>query len=340
MKIMRKLGAVICGAMMVAGLVWGCAPRHEYVSVSREMLGTTMHLTADVEGVTQQEVFRMAGEVDAEAKASMSIFDPTSLLSRINANRTDSVDAHIAFNLRLADSVSRLCEGRYDVTVKPLVEAWGFAGKEHGRRPNVDSLLEFVGYDKVKIENGRLVKADERMQLDFNSIAKGYTVDMLAHRLEELGAKNYMVEIGGEVVCKGLSPKNREWRIGVETPFDGNMTEGDYLTRVVQINEGALATSGNYRRFYLDADGRKVAHTIDPRTGCSVLSRLLSATVVAPTCAEADAFGTMFMALGADDAMAFVEKHPHMKVLFIFAGEKEDDYEVYISPAMQPLILE
>ncbi len=337
---MRKFGLLNGVVLGVAALLAACSPRHDFISVSREMLGTTMHLTADVEGVTQQEVFRLAGEVDAEAKASMSIFDANSLLSRLNRNLTDSVDAHIAFNLRLADSVSRLCGGRYDVTVKPLVEAWGFAGREHDARPNVDSLLQFVGYDKVKVVEGRLVKADERMQLDFNSIAKGYTVDLLARRLESLGARNYMVEIGGEVVCKGSSPKNREWRIGVETPFDGNMTEGDYLTRVVKINEGALATSGNYRRFYLDAEGRKVAHTIDPRTGCSAVSRLLSATVVAPTCAEADAFGTMFMALGADDAMAFVDRHPHMKVLFIFAGEGDDDYKVYISPAMQPLILE
>ena len=119
-------------------------------------------------------------ELDREAKASMSIYDSTSLVSRLNRNETDSVDRHIAFNLHLADSIGALSDGRYDVTVKPLVEAWGFAGRERADNPNVDSILAFVGREKVRVEGGRLVKDDPRVQLDFNSVAKGYTVDLLA----------------------------------------------------------------------------------------------------------------------------------------------------------------
>ena len=338
MKIMGKRSISGLCAAAAAVLLAGCGGRAEYTTVDGVMLGTTLHVVADVRNTTPQELYRAIMDLDREAKASMSIFDEGSLLSRLNRNETDSVDRHIAFNLHLADSIGALSDGRYDVTVKPLVEAWGFAGKQAEAHPNLDSLLTFVGRDKVHIENGRLVKADPRVQLDFNSVAKGYTVDLLAGLVEGFGAENYIVDIGGEVRCRGVNGQGDPWRIGVETPFDGNMSDGDYLQRRIRLTEGGLATSGNYRRFYLDADGNKVAHTLDPRTGRSVLSRLLSVTVVAPTCAEADALGTMFLALGADDARAAVDRMPGVKVYFILAGDG-DAYEEYVSPAMQPLIM-
>ena len=320
-------------------LLAGCAPQPDYTTVEGTMLGTTLRVVADVPQTSAQELYAAIMEVDREAKASMSIFDETSLLSRLNRNETDSVDRHITYNLRLADSIGALSGGRYDVTVKPLVEAWGFAGKEAQREPNIDSILRFVGRDKVRIDNGRLVKSDPRVQLDLNSIAKGYTVDLVAGLVERLGARNYLVDIGGEVRCRGVNRRGEAWRIGVETPFDGNMTDGDFIQKRVRLTDGALATSGNYRRYYLDAAGRKVAHTIDPLTGRSVLSRLLSVTVAAPTCAEADALGTMFMALGADEALATAARMPDLKVYFILASDG-GGYEEYISPAMRTSIME
>lgn len=331
----------ICGALavLVATAFWGCGRRPAYVSVDGVMLGTTLHVVADVRDVSPQELYAAVMELDREAKASMSIYDGTSLLSRLNRNETDSVDRHIAFNLRLADSIGSLSDGRYDVTVKPLVEAWGFAGKERTEHPNVDSILEFVGREKVRVEAGRLVKDDPRVQLDFNSIAKGYTVDLLAALVEKYGAENYIVDIGGEVRCRGVNRQGNPWRIGIETPFDGNMSNGEYLQKRVRLHDGGLATSGNYRRFYLDKEGNKVAHTIDPRTGRSAVSRLLSVTVVAPTCAEADALGTMFLAMGADDALAAAAAMPGVKVYFILA-DGSDGYEEYVSPAMEALIMQ
>lgn len=331
----------ICGALavLVAAAFWGCGRRPAYVSVDGVMLGTTLHVVADVRDVSPQELYAAVMELDRQAKASMSIYDSTSLLSRLNRNETDSVDRHVAFNLRLADSIGSLSDGRYDVTVKPLVEAWGFAGKERTENPNVDSILEFVGREKVRIEDGRLVKDDPRVQLDFNSIAKGYTVDLLAALVEKYGAENYIVDIGGEVRCRGVNRQGNPWRIGIETPFDGNMSNGEYLQKRVRLHDGGLATSGNYRRFYLDKAGNKVAHTIDPRTGRSAVSRLLSVTVAAPTCAEADALGTMFLAMGADDALAAAASMPGMKVYFILA-DGGDGYEEYVSPAMEALILQ
>ena len=331
----------ICGALaaLVTVAFWGCGGRPAYVSVDGVMLGTTLHVVADVRGVSPQELYAAVTELDREAKASMSIYDSTSLLSRLNRSETDSVDRHIAFNLHLADSIGALSDGRYDVTVKPLVEAWGFAGKERVERPNVDSILGFVGREKVRVENGRLVKDDPRVQLDFNSIAKGYTVDLLAALVEKYGAENYIVDIGGEVRCRGVNRQGNPWRIGIETPFDGNMSNGEYLQKRVRLHDGGLATSGNYRRFYLDGEGNKVAHTIDPRTGRSAVSRLLSVTVAASTCAEADALGTMFLAMGADDALAAAAAMPGMKVYFILAGDG-DEYEEYVSPAMEALIMQ
>lgn len=332
------LKRLIAAALCVASLAGCGGPDPKYVTVDGVMLGTTLRITADVRDIAPQQLYEAAMTLDREAKASMSIFDPTSLLSRLNRNETDSVDRHIAFNLRLADSIGALSDGRYDVTVKPLVEAWGFAGRERTADPNIDSLLAFVGRGKVRIEAGRLVKSDPRVQLDFNSVAKGYTVDLLAELVERMGAENYLVDIGGEVRCRGVNPRGTAWRIGVETPFDGNMTDGEYLQKRVQLHDGALATSGNYRRFYLDDEGRKVAHTLDPRTGRSVLSRLLSVTVAAPTCAEADALGTMFMALGADDALAAAERMPGTAVYFILAGA-DGEFEEYVSEAMEKLIM-
>ena len=336
---MGKTGVRGTFAALVAAVLCGCGSEPDFVTVDGTMLGTTLHVVADVKGVSRQRLYAAVMELDREAKASMSIYDSTSLVSRLNRNETDSVDRHIAFNLHLADSIGALSDGRYDVTVKPLVEAWGFAGRERAENPNIDSILEFVGREKVRVEGGRLVKDDPRVQLDFNSVAKGYTVDLLAGLVEKYGAENYIVDIGGEVRCRGLNRQGRAWRIGVETPFDGNMSDGEYLQKRIQMTGGGLATSGNYRRFYLDGEGNKVAHTIDPRTGRSALSRLLSVTVAAPTCAEADALGTMFLAMGADDALAAAAAMPEAKVYFILAGDG-DEYEEYVSPAMEALILQ
>ncbi len=327
-------------SVMLAATCAGCASRPAYTVVEGTMLGTTLRAVADVRDVGKQQLYAAIMELDREAKASMSIFDEESLLNRLNRNETDSIDRHIAYCLALADSIGALSDGRYDVTVKPLVEAWGFAGKARTAEPNIDSLLQFVGCEKVAIRDGRLMKSDPRVQLDFNSIAKGYTVDLLARLVESLGARNYLVDIGGEVRCRGLNPHGQAWRIGVETPFDGNMSDGQYLQKRIAMSDGGLATSGNYRRYYLDGQGRKVAHTIDPRTGRSALSRLLSVTVAAATCAEADALGTMFLAMGADDALQAIERMPNVKVYFILAGNNEEEYQEYISPAMQALIME
>lgn len=326
---------LIFSVLSAITLLAGCgSEKAPYRVVDGQMLGTFLHLSVQT---TQQAnvIYEKMMEIDAEAKRSMSIFDENSLLSRINRSETDSIDHHIKFNLELAGRVTEVSDGAYDVTVKPLVEAYGFAGKERQASVNVDSLMEFVGFDKLRIEGNRLIKGDNRVQIDFNSIAKGYTVDLAAEALEEMGAENYIVDIGGEVRCKGVNTKAGAWRIGIETPFDGNNTAGEHIQQIISLSNCALATSGNYRRFYVDESGRKVAHTIDPRTGMSVVSDLLSATVIAPTCAEADAYGTMFMALGKERAIEVARKLERQGVMVYFiASGANGNYEIYYSSAL------
>lgn len=334
----------LCNALpLLAAISTACSGSGEaaYVQVKGLALGTFVYINARTTH-TAGEIAREVERIDSLAKASMSIFDEGSLLSRINRNETDSLDEHIIFNIELARRFSRLSDGRYDITVKPLVEAWGFVRKQPDRsaEPNIDSLLEFVGYDKIRIEQGRLVKADPRIQLDFNSIAKGYVVDMMAAMLEDtMGSSDYIVDIGGEVRCKGRNERGENWRVGIETPYDGNDTMED-IQRVLSVTDAGVATSGNYRRYWIDAEGRKVAHTIDPVTGRSAVSKLLSVTVVAPTCAEADAAGTMLLAAGSERAVELAEKCGDLLCYFIFAGEGDEEYRVVCSEGLRKMLTE
>lgn len=311
--------------ILLATLMCGCGERSRYIEIKGEALGTFVQVKCNT-ALTTQTISNIIQEVDQESKNSMSIFSTTSLLSRINSNETDSLDSHITHNIELARRFSELSDGTYDITIKPLTDVLGFGKEEAENTVNIDSLLEFVGYELLSINEGRLHKADSRVQIDLNSIAKGYTVDLLAERIEELQISDYMVNIGGEIRCRGLNPTGELWSIAIETPYDGNMAM-DSFEEIVRIADRAVATSGNYRRYYLTESGQKIAHTIDPKTGRSAVSSLLSATVIAPTCAEADAAATMFMALGATGRAEEVAKQCHEEFgwdyYLIFADKEE-----------------
>lgn len=306
----------------------GCTPRNEYVTVEGYMLGTTFRIVAKT-ALAQKQVYAEAMVIDSTAKSSMSIFNTQSLISRINAGVTDSLDIHLIRNIAVAARMYHLSDGYYDITVKPLTDAYGFAKKRKIEHPNVDSLLQFVGFEKFRVVGSRIVKSDNRLQLDLNSLAKGYTVDLLADRLEALGCGDYIVEVGGEIRTSGLSPRGDVWRVGVDTPFEGNQSPGEYQQAVIELSDRALATSGNYRRYYTDSEGNKIVHTINPKTGKGVISTLLSATVVANRCVEADAMATMFMAMGTDRAVQVAEslKDKGVEVYFIIAAGEE--YRVF-----------
>ena len=302
--------------------VSSCSQTPQYRTVDGAMLGTTYHIVAET-SLSNQQIFEEMQRINGEAIASMSIFNPTSLLNRINRNQTDSVDIHIARNIDIASKINALTP-RYDITVKPLVDAYGFAAKNREAKPNIDSLIQFVGFSKFHLEGNRIIKEDSRLQIDLNSIAKGYVVDLIAEWLDSQGSANYIVEVGGEIRAKGINARGIAWRVGIDTPFDNNNTPGAHQQKVVQISSAALATSGNYRRFYYNEQGERISHTLNPQTGRSQTTTLLSATVIAPRCATADALATAFMASDEKDAIALAKSLcDSISVYFVLAPDKE-----------------
>ncbi len=268
------------------------------------------------------------------ADGSLSVFNSDSRLSRINDNRTDTADGNIIYCLDLARQVSELSGGMYDVTVRPLAAALGFSGGDARRlsAQERDSLLQLVGYDKLHIEDGRVVKARPGMQIDLNSIAKGAVVDMAARLLEREGVDEYLVDIGGEIFCRGTNAEGKKWKVGVESPFEGNYSLGKYLYTSLSLTGKGLATSGNYRNYYVNDKGEKYTHIINPLTGENTAGSLLSATVIADNCALADAYGTMFIALGYERAVEVAEKN-HIAALFIHAVD--DGMETFVTEEMK-----
>ena len=306
-------------------LLVGCVEIPHYHTVDGSMLGTTYHIVAET-SMSNEHIFEEMQRINRDAIASMSIFSSSSLLNRINRNECDIVDIHIARNIEIATKVNALTP-RYDITVKPLVDAYGFAAKNREEKPNIDSLVEFVGFSKFALQGNRIVKSDSRLQIDLNSIAKGYVVDLIAEWLDAHECANYIVEVGGEIRAKGVNAKGIAWRVGVDTPFDNNHTPGQHQQRVVQISGVALATSGNYRRFYYNEAGERISHTLNPQTGRSQTTTLLSATVIAPRCATADALATSFMASDEADAIALAKRlRDSVQVYFVLAPAKGEEH--------------
>ncbi|SHE98883.1 thiamine biosynthesis lipoprotein [Mariniphaga anaerophila] len=260
-----------------------------------------------------------------------STYDSTSVISKVNNNKP--VELHPLF-LRCynrAMEISEITGGAFDITAGPMVNAWGFGPEEKSKMTKeiVDSLKAITGFHKVKLQNNTVFKENPNMKLDMSAIAKGFTSDLVGEFLAKNGCENYMVEIGGEVVARGKNEKGRVWTIGISKPDEMAFFASNDIQAKVHLPEHALATSGNYRNFYVE-DGKKFAHTIDPKTGYPVQHSLLSTTVLADSCIDADAFATAFMVLGLEKSIEIAEQTPGIKVYFIYVnGEGEND--VYLS---------
>ncbi len=254
--------------------------------------------------------------------ASLSPFNDSSVISRVNRNEDIVADTLFGNVFNRSIQISEETGGAFDITIAPLANAWGFGFKK-GAWPDqhiVDSLLELTGYGKIALQDGKVIKKDPRIMISCSAIAKGYAVDVLAQFLQRKGIKNYMVDIGGELTLKGVNPRNEQWRIGINKPVDDSLSVNRELQLVLQLSDRALATSGNYRNYYYK-EGKKYAHTIDPRTGYPVQHTLLSATVVAQDCMTADALATAFMVMGQTEAEAYTKAHPEIGACFIYTDE-------------------
>ncbi len=297
-----------------------------------------------VYNVTYQSDENLQGEIEAELKkvdAEFSMFNKQSTVSKINRGEKAALTDAFLNVFDLARQVNHNTDGAFDITVAPLVNAWGF-GFKNQQMPTarqVDSLRQYVGMDKIRLTASKQIKKDNpQVSLDFSAIAKGYGSDCVARLLRSKGITNYMVEIGGEIVTSGINSERRPWRIGVTKPTEDSLNTGQEIQTVINITDVAMATSGNYRNFYYKG-GKKYAHTIDPKTGYPVQHNILSATVIAKSCAVADAYATSFMVLGMEGAQQVLRKHPELMVYFIY-NDKNGKYAVWYSPELRKKILD
>lgn len=298
------------------------------------VFGTVYNITYQYDSDIKQDIEAELQKVDN----SLSPFNKTSIISKVNRNENPKVDAMFTEVFNLAAKVSSETGGAFDITVAPLVNMWGFGTKQFHRpdKESVDSLMRFVGFHKVSLRDGHVVKSDPRIQLDCSAIAKGYGCDVVARYLRSKGIKNFMIEIGGEVVTSGQNEKQLPWKIGVTKPTDDSLQDNQELQTILNVTDKAMATSGNYRNFYIDG-GRKLAHTIDPHTGYPVQHSLLSSTVIASDCATADAYATSFMVLGVEKAKEVLSRHPELMAYFIYS-DKNGKMNVWFSPALKDKI--
>lgn len=307
-----------------------------YQHNSGMVFGTTYNITYQCDSNLHNSIIRELEKVDE----ALSPFNKKSVITAVNNNHDIEVNDMFADVFLLAQKISDDTSGDFDITVAPLVNAWGF-GFKNGKQPtkhNIDSLKNIIGYKKVRLEGRKVVKKDKRLMLDCSSIAKGYGSDVVARFLQKRGVKNYMVEIGGEIVTKGISPKRVPWKIGVTRPVDDSLSVSKELQSVINVTDKAMATSGNYRNFYYK-NGKKYAHTIDPHTGYPVQHNILSATVIADNCATADAYATAFMVMGLEKAQKLLERHPELMAYFIYS-DKDGKNKTWCSEKLKKKVAE
>ncbi len=314
---------------LALAVIQSCRQPSKYIYNEGSIYGTFYHFIYESpEGEDFHEEIKTKLN---EYNKTFSTFDSTSIISKVNRNRPVQLNDIFVQCFTRAMKVSEITGGAFDITAGPMVNAWGF-GPEKRRQLNevqIDSLKEITGFRKVKLQDGKILKESPHMKLDMSAIAKGYTCDLLGEFLADKGCKNYMIEIGGEVVALGKNERGRIWTIGISMPEESEFFASNVIQAKVQLPEHGLATSGNYRNFYVE-EGKKYAHTIDPKLGFPVQHSLLSATVIADKCMDADAFATAFMVMGLEESIEIARRQQGLKVYFIYADE-DGATQVYMS---------
>ena len=308
------------------------------IKIAGPAQGTTYHISY----VSPTDSLDLRTSIDSilfVIDQSMSLWNEKSTICRLNRGDSIAVDSHFLAVLDAALAVSKQSEGAFDVTLAPLISAWGFGTTERLKLDSakVDSLRSLTGYQKVKVV-GKYVQLPKYMQLDFNAIAQGYSVDVLAEFIASKGIKNYLVEVGGEVRACGKNIAGKTWSIGVDKPEE-NLTVADQFQVIVALDSASLATSGNYRKFWVDEEtGVKYAHTIDPKTGYPVKSRLLSASIIAADCMTADAWATACMVVGLEIAKEFISDNPQLEGYLVYS-DLEGKMQVWQSDGFAKMVL-
>lgn len=327
---------IIVIALVVIALTNGKKESNVFQRDSGFVFGTSYNVIYNSDDNLKDVIEEVLNKVDM----SLSPFNEESVITAVNNNKETTLDSMFVEVFSLAREIHKETDGAFDITVAPLVNAWGF-GFKSGKMPNeteLDSIRSLVGFDKVALHNGKIIKENPKTMLDCSAIAKGYGVDQVAKALTERGIKNFMVEIGGEIVAKGHNTSGKFWNIGVTKPNDDSLSINQELQTILSITDIAMATSGNYRNFYYK-NGKKYAHTIDPKTGYPVQHNILSATVLAESCAKADAYATSFMVLGLNGTQEILRKHKELKAYIIYTND-DGEYDIWMSPELSKIIKE
>ena len=341
----RHIISALLGVGLAALLIWGWSDEKEPKSEKHatkvfyrnegKIFGTYYNIRYEASGDLHDSIKHALQAFDN----SLSMFNPRSVLSAVNANRDTATDALFEAMWTEATEIYTLSGGAFDITVAPLVKAFGFGRKSDQLAAispqTIDSIRRFVGSDKVKLIDHHVLKSDPRVQIDGGAVAKGQACDVIARLLCEQGCSNYLVDIGGEVVAKGMNDKGEPWRIGVTKPNLNNEGAQSELQEILSVTDICMATSGNYRNFYYEGTERR-SHTIDPRTGYPVQHSLLSATVVSSSCMRSDALATACMVLGAEEALQMIARTQDAACYLIIA--KNDSLVVLTSPNWEDFI--
>lgn len=289
---------------------------YRYFQDQGEIFATGFHIKYAYKKSIRDEIMAELERFDG----SLNPFKENSIITKVNRNEPVTLDSFFITVFRKAEEISRNTDGHFDITVSPLINAWGFGfqNMDNVNQEMIDSLKGFVGYTKISIgADGRIVKTDPRVQINTSAIAKGYACDVIADLLRSHGIENYMVEIGGEVVAKGVNDQGECWRIGIDKPIDDSTGMLHDLQTIISLCDKSMATSGNYRNFYVK-EGKKYAHTIDPVSGYPSQSDILGATVIADDCMTADGYATAFMVLGLEKSVELAETIPGLFYYFIY----------------------
>jgi len=318
---------------LLALIFVSCTPKKEYVKIEGFTQGTTYSITYydSLNRDLSEQIDSILGRIDH----SMSIYNDASIISRVNSNISDSIDYLLKEVIVHSFDIYNQTDGAFDITVGPVVRAIGF-GKDKTQgidSAKVKQLLPLIGMKKIHLEGNSLIKDDSRIQIDVNAIAQGYTVDVIGKYLESKDIKHYLVEVGGEITARGKNSKGTDWVIGIDKPVESALP-GENIQAKISISNGyGLATSGNYRKF-IEVNGQKYAHTINPKTGFPELNSLLSATVVAPNATEADALATAFMVKGLDWSRSFVDKRNDIDAYLVFS-DSLGNFKVWMNEGMK-----
>lgn len=311
------LAFLLIGSIIILSKSKKAAP--EYMTDEGMVFGTVYRITY----LHNENLRERIEETLALVDNALSMFNSESVISEVNRSETIQVTDSLFLKVyRRAMEISEWTDGAFDITVAPAVNAWGF-GYDQAKQieeSTLDSLRQIVGYTKIHESDGLITKDDPRIMLDCSAIAKGFGCDMVAALLRSKGIADFMVEIGGEIVLSGSNPKGNPWSIGISKPIDDTLSIDTRIQSVIRTTHIALATSGNYRNFYV-RDGRKFAHIIDPHTCMPVNHNLLSVTVLAQDCTTADALATSMMVMGMDSALTICSRHPEIKAYFIYQAD-------------------